>query len=172
MRRLATILLLAVAALTPFTATASADNSYGFSFPGQRDITANPGVAAAAAWGSAWLERHGVHECATKPGGRVMLAPDLTLSDGPAFGRALQCDVWLLDIVVKYANAMDKYDLAEECDVVTHEEAHTGGMSHADMARTGLEERWTNACLDDFAAPRAATYRLAMRQKREREARR
>lgn len=173
MIRLATILALAAAAFAPAAASA---NSYNYSYPGQRDAMTNPVVAAAAAWGSAWLEAHGKAECATKAGGRVMMAPDLGSTvdnwggQTPATGRELECDTWISTDIVAIGNTLTETGFWIVCITVTHEEAHTAGMTHEEMASSGLEAAWSDACTTDFAASRAATVRVV--QMRARQARR
>lgn len=168
-RRLLAIGSVALLALAAGGTGASVSTTYASDahYAGERDATTNVVVAAAAEFGSTWLAAHGVRECATKPGGTIRMAPDLSDVDystpGMVRGRALGCDVWLLTEDVALANSRNRDALANLCGDEMHEMAHTGGMSHEDMAK-GLELGWEAACRG-WAKKVALFARLAREQR-------
>lgn len=141
-------LALAFLALGAFASAARASDLHHV---GERDATSNLTVMAAVRFASGWLAQHGKIECATKPGGTVRMAPDLGTThtdDGEVEvgGAALGCDVWLKTEIVAEANRRNAYGLLYICTISAHELAHTAGMTHDDMAASGLEAAWTRAC--------------------------
>lgn len=140
-------MLRAAIAIAFTLALAPAARASAWHYDGERDAMTNPQVAAIAAWGSSWLSAHGRRPCATQAGGTVRMAPHL---GGTFYGMTLGCDVWIRTAVVARANSRNELRLWTLCVTELHELAHSAGMSHEDMASTGLEERWkTKGCVGE-----------------------
>lgn len=152
----AALALLALAAVCGVQACSAEASVYSYDFDaarghyvGERDATTNPVVSQVASWGTYWLAAHGHRPCATEPGGTIRMAPELGGEDYPSVdGRALGCDVWIRTGVVAEANSYRVIDVWALCKDVTHELAHTAGMTHEEMDATELELRWQVQCVD------------------------
>jgi hypothetical protein len=128
-------------------ALALGDPYAGGHYVGERDALSNPAVSTMVRWASSFNAAHGVRQCATSSAGSVMMAPDLgSVTAGTVDGSALGCHVWLRYDTVAGATDRDLWYLQTLCTDVAHELAHTGGLSHEQMAARGLPGLWERRC--------------------------
>jgi hypothetical protein len=120
-----------VGAVAVFATLSGAARASDFHYPRERDALSNPLVSRAVDAGIAFWASQGVTVC---PRAQlvVRMAPDL---DG-AEGRASDCDIWITQEDVEFGNSLGWSPVAELCNTVLHELAHTppAGLTHEQMA--------------------------------------